>query len=295
MSVMRTYVGTTPVVSDVILDQDGAPVTLTGATVTFRLRPDDASTPVQSLSGTPDPDQVAHKGKVTLQLGSPQMDARADFTTWWHVVFPTGAVLETDSNGLVVLTHDPVVGDGTAGPCSAWVSSDDVAALPGAGADVDYSDYALLASQLLYMWSGRQFPGNCTRTVRPSRIGCGCWATAWFRPSFVTWDLWQGRWWRGDGAFAKQDGCAPLSVVKLPGYVRSITEVMLNGLVVVVAHERVVEALGETLALGDRRHCVLLGLRVVSGDQTAGARRLRVGLYAARKASTERSPVLSGF
>jgi hypothetical protein len=121
------------------------------------------------------------------------------------------------------------------GPCTAWISGADVAACRGdttASDAVLYDDVAVQASMLLYELSGRQFSGLCERTVRPGRVGCGCWAGI---PADValpaTWGSWGGYgwgWW-GEG---HRFGCEALSRVKLAGYpVREIVEVKIGGTV----------------------------------------------------------------
>lgn len=244
MSVQRGYVGTVPTITDTIRDPNnidpttglGQPVSLSGATVTFRYRPDGAATPVVILAGTPDPDQNANKGKVTIILGSPLMDAVADYSWWWHVSFPDAAhtILETDNNALLIQSHDPT-GDEDAGPCVVWITSDDVALVNGAPPGVDFSAEAAIASELLYQWSGRQFPGGCSRQVRPTRQGCGHWwglaqqgVTAAF--PWAPWDLALGVFTRF-ADYPIPDGCGRLSVVPLPGHVRAVTEVAVNGVV----------------------------------------------------------------
>lgn len=127
------------------------------------------------------------------------------------------------------------------GPCSSWINGDDVAnfgpPIDGIGSDTWLlDDVAYNASHLLYELSGRQFPGVCTRTVRPCADPCTCFK---FSPSLGVgpwaW-TWMGGWgvggwgWRnecGDTA-----GCGTLSYVNLAGYpVREITEVKIDGAV----------------------------------------------------------------
>jgi hypothetical protein len=55
------------------------------------------------------------------------------------------------------------------GPCAVWTNVEAVIGCkPCAGVDLDADDVAEaieVASELLYVWSGRQFPGECTSTV----------------------------------------------------------------------------------------------------------------------------------
>jgi len=58
------------------------------------------------------------------------------------------------------------------GPCSDWTTLDEVRAMPGAGeslpANTQVTDAIVFASNWLFVKSGRQFPGTCTSTVRPT-------------------------------------------------------------------------------------------------------------------------------
>lgn len=101
------YVGTTPFISDVILDAEGRTVPLTGATVTFVYRPFDQSAPAVSIAATIDPDQVGNPGGVSVQLASPIMDAASKWVFWWHVIFANATILDTGNDDLAVITHGP--------------------------------------------------------------------------------------------------------------------------------------------------------------------------------------------
>lgn len=125
------------------------------------------------------------------------------------------------------------------GPCSSWINGDDVAnggpALPGIGSDTYLlDDVAYDASYILYEASGRQFPGVCTRYVRPCRQTCACFG---FSPSLGLgpW-YWTSAWWGGVGTWmwrnecGDQCGCGSESYIELAGYpVREILQVKLNG------------------------------------------------------------------
>lgn len=104
------YVGTTPTITDTIVNGNGQSVDLTGATVTWVYRPIDMSAPAVSIAATPDPDQVANEGVVSVTLGSPIMDAAAQWAWWWHVDFANSALLDTDNFLLTVQTHGPTPG-----------------------------------------------------------------------------------------------------------------------------------------------------------------------------------------
>lgn len=126
------------------------------------------------------------------------------------------------------------------GPCTVWVTGDDVAACcDSEGTDTSiYDEVASEASSLLYELSGRQFAGACSQTVRPCGDPCSCWGGSgiyggWSGTYGVwTWASWGGVWgWRDD--CGNSCGCGYLSRAKLPGYpVTAITEVKVNGDVV---------------------------------------------------------------
>lgn len=67
-----------------------------------------------------------------------------------------------------------------AGPCAPYITEEQVKALPGVcavPADAESPDYAAIAaaaSQVVYVLTGRQFPGPCRATVRPVRRSGDC-------------------------------------------------------------------------------------------------------------------------
>jgi hypothetical protein len=149
------------------------------------------------------------------------------------------------------------------GPCSTWITGDDVAAVcsqAAVGTDASLLDtVAVEASMALYEISGRQFPGLCSRTVRPSRDPCSCWGPSslgvgpwfWSTNPYGLGGLWG--WWSESG---DQRGCNPLSIVRLAGYpVREIVEVKIDGAVLPA-----VDADGNpNYRLDDWRHLVRMG------------------------------------
>jgi hypothetical protein len=125
----------------------------------------------------------------------------------------------------------------TSGPCSAWATTADVVACCNAPG-IDVSDTSLIeasivaASQVLYEASGRQFVGVCETTVRPCQVDdCMCGTQVLSRGHLVGWN---GECWGGYSC-----GCRPEPRVKLAGYVREITEVKIDGVVVDPALYRV--------------------------------------------------------
>lgn len=123
--------------------------------------------------------------------------------------------------------------------CSSWATSDDVCSPCD-----DYSfpagvldDMLAVASDLLFEWSGRRFPGSCADTVRPCTR-----ATATGTPHF--WGDQDGTTDRGlvvcGCQRGRRCGCTTLDEITLGGYpVTSITEVKIDGAVLDPARYRV--------------------------------------------------------
>lgn len=151
----------------------------------------------------------------------------------------TGLVQATSEGDFTVLASS-LTDDTTLpqhGPCTVWVDSQDVSSCCGDPVGVDLTQFAVEASQLLFMASGRQFPGVCERTVRPcSNNWCGFQVIEGSNHVIGPWDWgggygWSGSsWWWGNQAGC---GCSPLDRIKLAGYpIREIVEVKIDGAVI---------------------------------------------------------------
>lgn len=131
----------------------------------------------------------------------------------------------------------------TLGPCTSWVTEEDVAACCGVDVGTDtalFTTAAVEASMVLFELSGRQFPGQCEQTVRPCASGCACWdyiispaqspAIPW------AWGFWgsYGWAWGFEGCGAGDTcGCGSLSRALLQGYpVNEIIEVKIDGITI---------------------------------------------------------------
>lgn len=123
------------------------------------------------------------------------------------------------------------------GPCTVWCTGQDILDSIGSVSDAPTAEqldpFALMASELLYEVSARQFSGECETIVRPCKLGCGCWGdnwgilnSAWFWGyGSMGWGYGWG-WWDQDGTSC---GCGCESRLRLSGYpVTSITEVMIG-------------------------------------------------------------------
>jgi hypothetical protein len=135
----------------------------------------------------------------------------------------------------------PVDGGPADGPCTAWVTGQQVALCCDAEVGSDYAlfDEAIVAaSEALFMYSGRRYTGTCTaENRRPCATRHLCGVQVLSRGYVVTWD---GSYWALDGK--RPCGCSPLSRVLLPGYpVREILEVKIDGVVVPASNYRLDE------------------------------------------------------
>lgn len=161
--------------------------------------------------------------------------------TWIYTITGTGAV-EAVGSGEFTMLQSSVAPQTTPfpqfGPCQSWIDCGDVrdACADAEGDDALLDGIAAMASQLMFEISGRQFTGNCERTVRPcSDTGNACWGLgAWWGwsgwPWAWTWDGYTWGWFDGAGCHCN---CGTLSRVMLPGYpVTAITEVKIGGVVV---------------------------------------------------------------
>jgi hypothetical protein len=154
----------------------------------------------------------------------------------------TGAVAASGEGSWTILPSGVLAPDEAAGPvsgpCSPWISGEDVVRNSG-GALANFADVYLLddfayeASAALFEISGRRFTGRCGPiTVRPCRTNCGCWAPAsiglgpWGWSSYP-WGVGAWGWWNEAG---DRKGCQPLSRIRLAGNpVREIVQVMIDG------------------------------------------------------------------
>ena len=149
--------------------------------------------------------------------------------TWDPVTTSTAdelVVVAADASGFLPPIPSPA-DDGTAvGPCSVWTTSLAVSECCGITNSTVVDEAIIVASQLLYAASGRQFAGICQDTVRPCVSNtCGCGFQVLSRGHLVGWtgDCW------GD---SRPCGCRPVSEVPLAGPVREIVEVMIDGVVI---------------------------------------------------------------
>lgn len=123
------------------------------------------------------------------------------------------------------------------GPAVPWIDADDVVKWqPQVSDDPEalslLETAALVASGLMFELSGRQFPGEAERLVRPARQPCGCFGSV--ASGYGMW-AWSGAapfGWSWTNECGDKLGCGPMSKVKLAGYpVTEIVAVKLAGVV----------------------------------------------------------------
>lgn len=112
------------------------------------------------------------------------------------------------------------------GVCSVWATSE-LMPCDTAGWSVDLiADALAAASSILFVLSGRQFPGVCEETVRPCAL-----RTNQPRHSSFSWGLWDWRPAWGSCGCRSGDicGCGSLSQIELRQPVTEVAEVKVDG------------------------------------------------------------------
>lgn len=142
-------------------------------------------------------------------VGSFYLDVTPSEAGLWVYQFAgMGAVVAMDEETFRVR---PSVLGASQAPCQPWV---DVGTVAGCCTVTDLGElevWVQVATDVLYVLSGRQFMGACTRTIRPCDINCGCFCH-FYGP---------GMWWSGSLC------CTPQ--VDLGGNVAGISSVKIDG------------------------------------------------------------------
>lgn len=122
------------------------------------------------------------------------------------------------------------------GPCTPWVTLAETQASPDAeGLDEDLLDEMIIvASEILYKLSARQYPGVCTDTVLPLQRWYQTDGNLGFPPGWQNWRSWWGVHSYTCGRPPERaGGCGPLSEITLGVYpLRTIIEVRIDGHVI---------------------------------------------------------------
>lgn len=114
------------------------------------------------------------------------------------------------------------------GVCTPWAEIGDMPCL-AYDDDPGLAEQMLqFASDVLYDLTGRQWPGECTETVRP----CADRRVAPGRPTWFPTPAERGSWGTCSCNRANRCGCTTLSEVKLSNHVLSVDEVKVDGEVV---------------------------------------------------------------
>lgn len=112
------------------------------------------------------------------------------------------------------------------GVCSVWASRELMPCDAADWADTLVDDALAAASSILYVLSGRQFPGVCSATVRPC-----AWRPGQSQRTRYRWGTWE--WRRAWGSCGCRSdavcGCGGLSQVELRQPVAEVTEVLVDG------------------------------------------------------------------
>lgn len=120
--------------------------------------------------------------------------------------------------------------------CAPWATAADVCSpCDDYNFPVGLLDDALLvASEVLFHLSGRQYPGMCAETVRPQGVG-GCSFARWGRAWYARTGTWPAPWDYPAGTAGC--GCGGVSEVQLGGWpLVEVSEVLLNGAVLPAAN-----------------------------------------------------------
>ena len=134
-------------------------------------------------------------------------------------------------------------------PCAPWATDDEVrACCIGLDPLYDLTGVINFASAVLFRLSGRQFPGECERTVwlcRGNNCGCGC-GQCGSSASFLGNDWWWSwhsypAWPMGNGLGTGFVNCSPycdtccIPHVQVPATINEIIEIRVDGQVVDLA------------------------------------------------------------
>lgn len=148
------------------ISSNGTAIDLTGATVTFSMRPAGSSTlKVSAQSATV---VSAANGTVRYDWAAGQTDTAGDYRAWWTVTFSGGEVQDSPEFDLAVLAHAPE-------------ETSDLTTLARVREALDYSDtdtasddliraYISRASEAVSRYTHREFLPRVTTTAREFRI-----------------------------------------------------------------------------------------------------------------------------
>lgn len=161
----------------------------------------------------------------------PSFAALSPYVITWEGASASDPGVDTTATEEIWVSDALIAIPSAAGPCTNWITSEDVAACCGVEASTGdiYDDIIPAAQELLFELTGRQFVGLCGPVkVRPCRDNCSCWGGQ--RLAYTNGGsrfIWTGGFWQNGSSNC---GCGCLSQVKLAGYpVQIITEVKIDG------------------------------------------------------------------
>jgi hypothetical protein len=175
---------------------------------------------------------------VYRYLGTFPLDpALSPYLITWEGPSGTSPDIDTTASEEILVETAVVVPPAGEGPCTPWITGDDVLACCSveSSSGVTFDEVAASAQSLLFELSGRHFSGLCAaENVRPCRDNCSCFPFQ--RLAYASGGsrlLWTGSYWGWGGNGSANCGCGCLSQVKLSGYpVQEITEVKIDGEIV---------------------------------------------------------------
>lgn len=178
-------------------------------------------------------------------------------------------VVAASSAGTLPAIPSPDDAAAVVGPCTTWLTGEDVAeCCSEAEVGTSYGlldDAADAASQLLYELSGRRWVGLCSREgVRPCHGGCTCGVQVLSRGHLV----YDPYLYPGTACEGRSCWCQDLSRVPLAGWVREVTQVKIDGVVVDPSVYRVDEHKWLTRVDGGRWPACANGARADTEDGT---------------------------
>jgi hypothetical protein len=225
--------------------QSGTAVTIT-ETFSILGVPTNPTTVVFTVQA-PDGTETTYTWMVDAEVTNPSpgvfvldLPVLTDPGVYLYQVVGTGAVEAAGSGDFTILQSVITPTDvpwPQFGPCQPWIDCADIKEYCDDASDALLTPITVVASQVMFEVSGRQFTGRCERTVRPCQNRT-CWdAIPWYNYYGAPWawsfgseGLWGWGWYDGQGCHC---GCTPLSRVLLPGYpVIEILEVLIDGAVV---------------------------------------------------------------
>lgn len=183
-------------------------------------------------------------GQVRYDWAVGDTDTIGLFIAYWTVTFQNGTVLDypSDVADTIEIVTGPNLGYTLKGACKPWTTVQSVrACCGGTSAITGTTGYVTdqvvqqavdVATDLLYVLSGQQFPGECLSTVRPCKED-NCYGSG----------MWVGNSWAGNSTFPTpgdpsgfdppECGCGRLPKVDLGLWpVTNILSVKIDGAVV---------------------------------------------------------------